>query len=115
MLSFPRRRESSPLRAIARKPESCRRRRGPCWVPACAGTTKGETCDLRTGWRGVGGFGEGRRAMRTRKPGAAAKPTAATPAVAKPAPAPRLRREVDPMFRIALMIVGVVTFLRLLW
>src|SRR5579859_7584449 len=41
--------------------------------------------------------------------------TAATPAVATPAPAPKLRREVDPTFRIALLVVGVVTFLRLLW
>lgn len=30
-------------------------------------------------------------------------------------PAPRVRREVDPMFRIALLAVGIVTFLRLLW
>ena len=29
-------------------------------------------------------------------------------------PVPRTRREVDPMFRIALLAIGVVTFLRLL-
>ena len=30
-------------------------------------------------------------------------------------PVPRTRRDVDPMFRIALLAIGVVTFLRLLW
>jgi 4-amino-4-deoxy-L-arabinose transferase-like glycosyltransferase len=48
--------------------------------------------------------------MKSRKSTAAA-----APAVAKPVPTVRLRREVDPMFRIALLVVGVVTFLRLLW
>ena len=49
--------------------------------------------------------------MRTRKSPAAASSNA----VAKPKPAIVPRRETDPMFRIALLIVGAVTFLRLLW
>jgi hypothetical protein len=52
--------------------------------------------------------------MRSRKSSKAAS-AAASPLAAALKPAPRLRREVDPMFRIALLVVGVVTFLRLLW
>ncbi|HEV2673234.1 MAG TPA: glycosyltransferase family 39 protein [Aliidongia sp.] len=49
--------------------------------------------------------------MRTRK-----SPSATAPAVAaKPKPAIIPRRELDPNFRIALLLVGAVTFLRLLW
>ena len=50
------------------------------------------------------------------------KPTAAVPQKASTTPktaAPKTqalpRREIDPMFRVALLIVGAVTFLRLLW
>jgi len=43
----------------------------------------------------------------------AKKPSSALAAALKPAP--RARREIDPMFRIALLAVGAVTFLRLLW